>query len=123
MQHPAEDKWAERRSSTRVLLKTSVTLVSESNFYTGFSNNISEGGIFVATYEPMALGTQLELEFCLGADDNPIKAVGVVRWVREYNPHSDAPPGIGLQFAELSAADRQRVEAFVRQRETLFYDD
>ncbi len=37
------------RSSTRIPLKTQVDLSSDSNLFTGFSTNLSEGGLFVAT--------------------------------------------------------------------------
>lgn len=119
-QNPAPDN---RREHTRVVLKTSVHLASESNFYTGFSDNISEGGIFIATYNHAPLGTKLSLEFSLPDDGPAIRVEGEVRWLREFNPDSDAPPGMGFRFLELDDESRSRVERFCRARDTLFYDD
>jgi uncharacterized protein (TIGR02266 family) len=113
---------SERRQHPRATIKTAVHLGSESNFYSGFTNDLSEGGLFVATHLVLPIGTRLDLEFSLPDDDTPIRAQGEVRWTREYNPSSDGAPGLGLRFLKLELADRDRIDAFVKLRETLFYD-
>ena len=40
------------RSSQRIKLEAKVTLRSQTNFFVGFSENISEGGIFISTESP-----------------------------------------------------------------------
>ncbi|MBW2734365.1 MAG: TIGR02266 family protein [Deltaproteobacteria bacterium] len=116
-------KWAERRSSARVVFKTSISFNSDSNFYTGFTDNISEGGIFVATYNELSMGEKIRLDFSLPDGGPPIQAEGEVRWLREFNPSSDTPPGIGFRFVALPAKDHQRIERFIKNRDTLFFDD
>ena len=123
MAEPKHDDWKNKRNHARAVLKTSVHLGSDSNFYTGFSNNISEGGIFIATHHNAPLGTQVHLEFSLPDNETPISALGEVRWCSQYNPNSDGAPGLGLSFLNLSDSDRRRIEAFVNHRDTLFYDD
>jgi len=113
----------ERRNHQRMPLETSVTWNSETNFYTGFTNDISEGGIFVSTYAVAARGAKMVLEFTLPDNKEKICVQAEVRWLREYNPDSDANPGMGLEFVNLSDEDRQRIDAFIKNRETLFYDD
>jgi uncharacterized protein (TIGR02266 family) len=113
----------ERRQFQRATLKASVSLTSESNFYTGFMNDISEGGLFVATHNVIPRGSRMEIEFSLPDDDEPIHVLGEVRWVVEYNPLSDGHPGMGLQFVDLKEKDRVRIEQFVKMRGTLFYAD
>jgi len=117
---PAVD---ERRQHYRAALQASVSLSSESNFYTGFTNDISEGGLFVATHNLAPRGTVMELEFSLSDEEEPIVVQAEVRWVCEYSASSDGHPGMGLQFKNLQEKDRQRIERFVKMRETLFYDD
>ena len=113
----------ERRIHSRVALKTEVTWNSESNFYTGFTNDVSSGGIFVATHNIMPRGTVLDLEFSIPDGEGPIRASGEVRWVREYYQYSDSDPGMGVQFVDLAPEDQARIQAFVRRRETIFFDD
>ena len=46
----------ERRTSMRMKLHAKVTLASESNFFMGLTENVSEGGIFVSTLSPPEMG-------------------------------------------------------------------
>jgi uncharacterized protein (TIGR02266 family) len=117
-----KEKEAERRVHPRAVLKTSVNLTSESNFYTGFSENISEGGVFISTYNPAPIGSKVDVEFSLPDGGPSIRTPAVVRWIREHNPAVETPPGLGLEFLELDERDQERVERFVCHREPLFYD-
>ena len=49
------------RSSSRIPLQTQVDLSSDSNVFTGFSTNLSEGGVFVATLNLLPVGTAVDL--------------------------------------------------------------
>ena len=53
-------KTAESRQFTRVPFTVEVSVASEHNFFTGFTSNISEGGVFIATDLPPPLGTIVE---------------------------------------------------------------
>ena len=125
MADPAQSVPSEnRRVHPRFEYVVEVTLQSEHNFFTGFTENISEGGVFIATYSLRPIGTLLQFSFTLPDAPEPIEATGEVRWLREHDPvRMDSPPGIGVRFVELSEADKARVQAFVRQRETIFYDE
>ena len=113
----------ERRSHQRTALKASVNWTSETNFYTGFANDIGQGGIFVATHQVMPMDSVIEVEFSIPGRPEPIRAEGKVRWVREYNDLSDAEPGMGIQFQGLPGADREQIQAFVGRRDSIFYED
>ncbi len=113
----------ERRSSTRISLEIEVGVQTENNFYTGFSADISEGGIFVSTYQMRPVGTTIDVEFEL-PDGYEIKASGIVRWLREpRDPESEVTPGMGIQFTSLKPADMEAIQTFVAEREPMFYDD
>jgi len=112
----------ENRACKRIALQTEVHMGSASNFYTGFTGNISEGGLFVATYSVFPIGTRISLEFSLPDEGPAIAVQGEVRWTSDPTPDGDGHVGLGLQFLDLAEEDRQRIEHFVAQRETLFYD-
>jgi uncharacterized protein (TIGR02266 family) len=112
----------ERRRTPRGVLRTAITMHSTSNFFSAYTRDLSEGGLFVATPKLQPLGSQHEVEFSLPDGRAPIRAVGVVRWVRDDHEYNEGEPGMGLEFITLSDADRQRVEAFVARRDTIFYD-
>ncbi len=113
-----------RRVFERLPLEVEVSLESDHNFYTGFSANISEGGIFIATHLVRPPGATLEIAFTLPGDDTPITAVAEVRWHRELNERSDTPPGLGMRFVKVAERDLTRIQAFIEKgREPLFYED
>lgn len=113
----------ERRQQPRVALEAEVTLESESNFYAGFTENVSEGGIFVATYARHSVGERLRVRFTLPGLSEAIEATCEVRWLRVQNPTSDTPPGVGLRFMDLSDTARANIERFVRARAPIFFEE
>ena len=119
---PAEPT-SKRRQHPRYLVSLEVSLGSEHNFYSGFVENLSAGGVFVATHKPAQVGEVLELELTLADLGSPIRAKGEVRWVREFSDNSDAPPGLGIRFLDLEAAADQAIHEFLSNREPIFFDD
>ncbi len=113
------------RQHERAVVQTAVDFFSESNFYTGIMDNISEGGLFVATFEVAEVGTRLKLEFSLPDKGPPVCVDGEVRWSRAYQSDGDDEvlPGIGLRFLDLSEEDKSRISLFVTRRETIYFDD
>ena len=52
---------ADARAYRRLCLELEVTLESDSNFYMGLTENLSDGGIFVATHAIQPIGTIVAL--------------------------------------------------------------
>jgi uncharacterized protein (TIGR02266 family) len=112
-----------RRHQPRYSVDLDVTMSSDHNFYAGFAENISSGGLFVATYVKRPKGDRLEIVMNIPGHPEPIRAIGEVRWSREYSEHSNVPPGLGVRFVELPEHDAKIIENFVKDREPIFYDD
>jgi uncharacterized protein (TIGR02266 family) len=112
-----------RRVAARYSVDLDVTMSSEHNFYAGFAENISSGGLFIATHSLKPVGERLDIVVTLPDADGPIRAVGEVRWVREYSERSNVPPGVGIRFVDLPDWAASAIEAFLKDREPLFYDD
>jgi uncharacterized protein (TIGR02266 family) len=118
----AEKTGADRRIHPRVQVELDVSLSSEHNFFTGFVQNISEGGLFIATHEYLDVGAELDLTFRL-PDGHEVRTRSRVQWLRLYNPDAtDSSPGMGVRFLDISQADQAAVMDFLRQREPIFYD-
>ena len=116
---------ADRRRFPRKALKVDVTFESETNFFQGFSANISEGGLFIVTHDIQPIGSEVDVEFFLPDEDKEsIRTRAEVRWVREYDTFKpEVDPGMGVRFLSLDDRARTRVERFMKKREPLFYDD
>jgi uncharacterized protein (TIGR02266 family) len=116
-------KIALKRVAARVAMQTQVDLSSDSNFFTGFSTNISEGGLFVATVNVLPPGTPVDVTFSLPAGTR-LSVKGEVRWTREVNDRTpEVFPGVGVRFTEVDPAVVSQIKTFVQQREPLFFPD
>ncbi|MCC6335759.1 MAG: TIGR02266 family protein [Myxococcales bacterium] len=114
---------SQRRVQPRVKVQTQVDFSSDANFYMGFSANVSEGGIFVATVAVAPIGTEVDLSFSLPTGKQ-IACRGVVRWVREVNDKlPDSFPGLGIQFENLDPQSLEAIRHFVSERDPMFYVD
>ena len=114
---------ADARRYPRHDVEFEVTMESESNFYMGLTENLSEGGIFVATHVLKPLGTMISVSFKLPDVEEPIKATGSVRWVSEYSETSDTSPGLGVRFEQLTTEQSEQIRRFLAARAPLFYDE
>jgi len=111
------------RGSARIPMQTQVDMSSDSNVFTGFSTNLSEGGVFVATVNLLPVGTPVDLTFSLPGKTR-ITVKGEVRWTREIDDRvPDVFPGVGVRFVELGVDEAQALQRFVATREPLFYPD
>lgn len=111
------------RAAKRVKMSASIDMASDSNFYGGFSTDISAGGVFVATVYALPVGAEVDLSFTLPSGAK-IEVHGAVRWTREVNDKiPDSFPGVGIQFINLNERDRKAIEQFVASREPMFFPD
>ena len=112
----------ENRKQPRVPLEVEVSLESDSNFYTGITGNVSEGGVFVATYTAPPIGALVSVRLKLG-EREPFELTGRVCWARPVERAAEhAPAGCGIRFSELSRDAEAAIKAFVSKRDSIFFD-
>lgn len=109
---------AERRASPRIPLEFEVMVHSAKHLFPATSLDFSSGGLFVATYRPLPVGTRVVLDFKL-PNRLELEIEGVVRWCR--GDSSAAPGGMGVEFAALSPQLRAALEQFCAVREPLYF--
>ncbi len=120
----SRDTASNRRVSPRLPAEIEVGVTTEHNFFTGFSLDISEGGIFVATHVDHPVGTRLEIRVAFPDGAEPMVLIAEVRWKRELRDTSDASPGLGLRFVEPTPGQRAKIHAFIKHvRDPLFHDE
>ena len=113
----------ERRKHKRVPMEADVSFQGLSNFYTGFAEDISCGGLFVTSYCLQPIGTNVDLSFTL-PNGYVVNTPGQVRWLRDIrDPDDDTAPGMGIMFEDIKSEDKKQIEAFIQERSPLFYDD
>ena len=117
---PAPAPAKPKHSGPREKLEANVGATTESNFFVGFSGEISEGGVFIATYVTMPIGAPVEVLVTLPGNYQ-FTVPGEVRFVRDPMD-MDSEPGIGVRFDGLSSEHRDLILRFIRKRPPVFYD-
>jgi uncharacterized protein (TIGR02266 family) len=114
-----------QRQAERHDLEIAVDLESDTNFYTGLTQNISTGGLFIATHQIKRVGDNVRLKFTLPGSPRPIEVDTEVRWIRENSSlhRTDGASGMGVRFINMTAEDAAAISTFLENRDSLFYDD
>ncbi len=107
------------RSTPRVMAQLQVHFgVNPQVLLTDYSVNLSTGGVFLKTDNPLPLDTPLSLEFSLPDLTSPIRCQGRVAWVNAAENASKPllPPGMGVQFLDLSLEFMYAIREFIKQQ-------
>jgi uncharacterized protein (TIGR02266 family) len=112
-----------KREFARYKVELDVSLGSDHNFYVGFVENMSAGGVFIATHMLRAVGEIFEVSIHIPSSEAMIRGTGEVRWVREYSERSNVPPGMGVRFIQLEPGSVEAIEQFLARREPIFFDE
>jgi uncharacterized protein (TIGR02266 family) len=126
---PADD----RRGHPRFHLTLAITMMGDNNFYTGLTEDISEGGIFIATYHSLPIWTPVVLSFTLPNSQRMLSVHGQVKWLRDHSATvnqgvnfgtdmSPVKPGMGIQFTDVDEEAMCAVRWFLRCRTPDFFD-
>lgn len=107
----------ERRENRRLPIRVLVEYECMEDFLVDYTANISIGGMFIKTDNPLEVGTRFRLRFQLPDMSRPIDTIAEVRW---HLPPEDAGPmaaGMGIVFEELTDGDRTHVERLLKSWE------
>ena len=104
------------RSTARVDVKMSVD-VSETkgNSYKILTSvNISEGGLFLRTVEPLPGGTRLHIKFTLPHDTDTIELAAEVVRTLALGIQFEREPGMALRFVDISKNTLLKIRNFIQ---------
>jgi uncharacterized protein (TIGR02266 family) len=84
----------EKRQHPRIPVALTVTYASRGDLKQDLATDLSPGGLFVRTNNPLPVGTDIDLSVVVGPTGLRISINGTVTWRRENEPHR----GMGIQF-------------------------
>lgn len=90
-----------RRTDPRFDRRIEVEISAGSARQTASTRNISLGGMFVETLDPLAPHTQVVVRFRVPTQNEAIEISGEVRWLEKGSPTS----GMGIRFSGLRARE------------------
>lgn len=105
----------EKRNSDRFNTRLKVRYGDVTGFISDYAMNISRGGMFISTKEPLQPGTGVSVEFAIPGIRVPIKIQGKVTWVNEpqQSKYSNLIPGMGIEFHSLNTSEQKKINSFI----------
>ena len=103
----------ERREHRRVLVSMEVDYRCDKTFLFAYITDLSAMGIFIQTSDPHPPGTLLNLRF-QPPGGAQVDVEGRVIWVNPPRKHDSINPGMGVQFVDLTPAQREQIKVLVR---------
>jgi PilZ domain len=95
----------DKRRETRIPVELWIEAERDGELYYQRASNLSVGGAFFVQTIPLPIGTRVSLKFSLPSDPHEIACQGDIVSTKEL--------GMGVQFVELSLADRSKVEKLI----------
>src|SRR2546430_1135060 len=112
---PTVPDQSRRDMRTPITLKIKFKSSNLDQFIERYSVDVSRGGIFIRTKEPLQVGTNLKFEFQLQDTSSLIAGEGTVVWIREHDPNrTGVAPGMGVRFDRLQPSSMQVLERIRR---------
>ena len=86
---------------------------------TGFSIDISSGGLYISTEKPLDVGESLVISFSLESPAQEITCKCQVAWINSLPnlKRSDLPPGMGIQLIGISLEDLHAIRNFIDNKQ------
>lgn len=124
MTEDSSERRRHRRVSTRMSVRIS-TIEPERDRWTGrpffratreTCANLSRGGLFVHTHEPLSPGRRILIEMAL-PNGKPVEAIGRVAWSKRVVGREETESGIGVEFLGGSPDQFADLEAYIHELE------
>ncbi len=111
------DTHTRQAKRTPVTLKIKFKSQTLDQFIERYSVDVSHGGIFIRTKDPLAVGTPLRFEFQLKDATPLIRGEGTVVWTRERDPsRAGIAPGMGVRFDRLGDGSQEVLDKILAQK-------
>jgi uncharacterized protein (TIGR02266 family) len=98
----------EKRQGARSFAVAEVSFDHKGMHFLGRINDLSSGGMYIDTINPLPEGSSVSFQFGLPGDgsERPLSGEGVVVWMVHMQ-------GMGIGFTRLSDEDRDRLKAYL----------
>jgi uncharacterized protein (TIGR02266 family) len=103
--------------SNALTLRIRFKSASLEEFISRYAVDVSPGGIFIRTKQPVEVGTTLQFDFSLADGSSLLSGLGTVAWVRENDPaRANNVPGMGLRFDKLTPESQHTHQTILAEK-------
>ncbi len=91
-----------------------LTIKDKTVLYGAYMSFLKDGGMFIPTQRPFALGDELQMLISLMEEPEKYPVVGTVVWITPMGAQGNRSPGIGVQFKGPEGKQlRNKIETFL----------
>jgi uncharacterized protein (TIGR02266 family) len=108
----------QERTETRYLTRLRIQHGTDARqLLTNYTVDLSTGGVFIETPQPLPVNAPLIVEFILPGSEKAVKCNARVAWVNppEFPRKANFPSGMGLQFLDPTVAGMDAIREYVKQ--------
>ncbi len=98
----------EKRQHQRIPKNVKSEVHSDEGMTFSTSTNLSNGGIFISTPEPVQIGSEVQLSITV-PDEEEIDIKGIVRWMNESET-TECRTGMGIEFVGISESQKTKLK-------------
>ena len=103
------------RKEERLLKTLSLNYKDRKSFIKAYTQDISNGGLFIKAKNPLKQGEQFMLNLQLPDLPEPMKIKCQVAWTKQDEGTADEhPPGMGVKFIEMSDKDSKTLKKYIK---------
>jgi uncharacterized protein (TIGR02266 family) len=112
---PVKKDVPNRRRAPRLYHELPVAYRSVGSFLSDWATNISRGGLFINTRDPLPVGSEVKLLIQLPGAAFPFDITGRVTRVADGDDGPPAARGMALEFTDLERSKRDELDRFVER--------
>lgn len=120
----SEAEGRRRRADQRTAFDIKIGIATKHRLFVGLTDNISTGGLFVATDEELQKGDKIEVRFHIPGSDHTFAKKAEVAWIRPYDElgnDRNSQAGAGLRLLDLTDDEKRMLNSFIAEHEPLFF--
>lgn len=107
------------RAEPRVERSISLVYKDRDSFLRSYTGNLSSGGLFIKTENPLTPGDQVFIKLQLPGVSDPLNIKCEVVWNRtKQESRPDRPPGMGVRFMQASKRDHQVLRTYLASHDS-----
>jgi type IV pilus assembly protein PilZ len=105
---------APMRTAPRIERALSLEFKDREAFFRAYTGNVSAGGLFIKTENPLVIGDQLSIKLQLPGVSDPLQLKCEVAWARtKQQSQPGRPSGMGVKFTQISSRDRRILKQYL----------
>lgn len=106
------------RKSQRIEHELLVAYKTVGGFISEWAVNLSKGGLFINTRDPLPIGSMVKLIVNIPGARFPCDLAGRVAWVEAVGNGTNVSPGMGIEFIGVDDVTKASIQEFVEKLRT-----